>query len=104
MTDTAVPTPAPTPAEPRVVECPSATTRAWKRERAHGVETYRDPAGTVWVPVIEGEPAEIVVVFTKIPGLPPARYARAENSWRLRGAEKRARRKQRELRRRGYDA
>lgn len=89
------------PPTPRTVECPSEFTRGWRPVIEHGVMGYRDADGVVWVTARADEPHELLVVFTKISGLPPARYVRSTESWTVKGAATRERREQRELTKRG---
>jgi len=85
----------------RAVTSPSPETRAWRAVQLEGnVQGYQTPEG-VLVPTIEGEPAEVRVVFT-IPGLPPLELVPLERSLRAKGAVTRSRRAARELSRRGY--
>jgi hypothetical protein len=79
-------------------------TKGWTATRKDGIETFTALDGSAYVRAAPGEEADVIVNFTRIPGMIPMRLVRAGESSTVRRAEKKKRREERELRKRGYDA
>lgn len=90
--------------EPERFESPRDT-REWKPGRQDGIETFTLPDGRVFTRCQGDEGADAVVDFVgpRSRGMTPVRLVLAEHSYALKGAATRQRKRQRELRKRGYD-
>jgi hypothetical protein len=78
-------------------------TKGWTVARKDGIETFTATDGNAYVRAAAGEEADVIVNFTRIPGMTPMRLVRADESSTVRRAERKRRREERELRKRGYD-
>lgn len=78
-----------------------ADTKGFVPTTVDAVEAWRDPNGTVWVRARSDEPAELQITF-RVPGVAPLRLVRSGQSKTVKTAQRKARRAQRELRKRGY--
>ena len=77
-------------------------TRAWKPITVAGNPAYVDPQGVTWVRARDDEQPQLVIVFTRVPGMRPLPLVPASTSGTVARSERKARRQQRELARRGY--
>lgn len=78
-------------------------TREWKTSRQDGIETFTRPDGRAYVRCGPAEEADVLIHFDRIPGMTPMRLIERGDSAKVRRAERKKRREERELRRRGYD-
>lgn len=78
-------------------------TTGWWTARKDGIETFTAPDNVVYVRARPDEDADVIVRFTRIPGMTPMRLVRADESSTVKRAERKKRRELRELRKRGYD-
>jgi hypothetical protein len=86
---------------PTTLRCPEDT-GGWVLTKVAGQEAWTDELGVTWVRASESETPEIVVVFTRHPGLQPRGLVRADASRSVRRAQRKARREARALKVRGY--
>lgn len=77
--------------------------KGWTAARKDGIETFTAPDGFVYVRARTGEDADVIVSFTRTPGLGPMRLVLADESISVKSAARKRRRDERELRNRGYD-
>lgn len=78
-------------------------TSGWTATRKDGIETFVSHDGLQYVRANAGEEADVIIAFTRIPGLLPLRLVRADQSTKVKRAARKKRREERELRKRGYD-
>lgn len=79
-------------------------TVGWRAARsADGIETFTAPNGQSYVRARPDEDADVIVSFTRTRGMSDMRLVLAGESATVRRAEKKKRREERELRKRGYD-
>lgn len=83
------------------VTSPDDTT-GWLTERVDGIETFTATDGEKFVRARAAEAADVIVVFTRTPGLSPLRLVSTESSQAVKAAARKKRREERELRKRGY--
>lgn len=86
-----------------VLESPRDTS-GWLVARKDGIETFTRPGDDFgYVRARPDEEADLIVNFTRIPGMTSMRLVRSDESSTVRRAERKRRREERELRKRGYD-
>lgn len=78
-------------------------THGWRVERRDGIETFIAPDDTDYVRARPDEDADVIVHFTRIPGITDMRLVEASESATVKRAARKKRREQRALRARGYD-
>ena len=78
-------------------------TKGWTVKRQDGIETFVNTHGTEFVRARPDEDADVIVVFTRTRGMTPLRLIERGESATVRRAERKKRREERELRKRGYD-
>jgi len=88
--------------ETRFIESGPAT-KGWWTARKDGIETFTAPDGIAYVRARPDEDADVIVNFTRIPGMTPMRLVRADESSTVKRAARKKRRENAELRKRGYD-
>lgn len=78
-------------------------TKGWVVTRQDGIETFTNPHGTAFARARPDEDADVIVVFTRTRGMTPLRLIERGESATVRRAERKKRRENAELRKRGYD-
>lgn len=78
-------------------------TSGWRVERRDGIETFIAPDDVPYVRARLGEDADVIVSFTRIPGMMDMALVEASESATVKRAARKKRREQAELRKRGYD-
>lgn len=96
--------PATTPKVVEQFESPRDT-KPWVHGRQDGIETFTAPDGRVWTRARADEPEDAIVTFVgpRSRGMTAVRLVLAEFSYALKGAATKIRRKNADLRARGYD-
>lgn len=88
----------------RVLELTSPRdTKHWTPSRVSGIEHFTAPNGLEYVRCAPNEAPDVVVSFARTPGLAAMHLRLAEQSRVVRRIERRQRKQNRELKRRGYD-
>lgn len=86
----------------KVIETGLAT-KGWTVARKDGIETFTATDGIAYVRARPDEDADVIVRFTRIPGMTDMRLVRSDESSTVKRAARKRRRENAELRRRGYD-